>query len=1286
LAAVFYQGAIVMKWLRNPKLASALGFLILILLIWFVGPFLGLKSAESRFGWIFVVMLLWVLTLMLGNLFTRRAGSLLEKVLRRSADDAVMGASPDKRAEVTLLRQRMLAAIDTLKTSNLGKTRGKAALYELPWYMIIGHPAAGKSSAIQHSGLTFPFGDKIAIQGVGGTRNCDWFFSTDGVLLDTAGRYSTQREDRPEWLSFLRLLKKHRPKAPVNGILVAISFPELIQCRSEQFAVYARQVRERINEIDDAFGVKVPVYLIFTKIDLLGGFAQFFEDLSEEDRHRVWGATLSHDQGADFNAPSVVGQQFENLYRGLVQLGTDKLADNRGNVNRPALFAFPIEFHGMREAICKFVELLFEQDPYHGRPLLRGFYFTSALQEGSPRIAAGNRVSGQFDLARPGFETAQPAASNGFFLRDLFREVIFPDQHLIGRQIKPASSRLRLVAIAGGLCLMAAVTGGMTWSFIGNQKLIASADEELAVARKLVETGDLADKLKGLQVLQLRIEQLYRERTDGHPWKLSWGLYHGEQVERALRAEYFSGVRVLMLAPVKASLEQTLAQLKSLPGGAVAQEEPVVGSAEKWRYLGGVQLAELTRQGARAGYYAQRPTAALASTKAQELARRAERTGAAVLPVSGDPSVGAVGESQRLEDAYNALKTYLMLKQKERIEAPHLSDQIPKYWRPWLEANRGQHAQVEISRMAERVVGFYVSQIAEPDLPLIDNRDDLVASSREVLRGALHKLSAKERVYNELKSRANTQFPPMTVGRMLENRDLDLTAGSYAVPGAFTREAWEKYFQKAIVDASKGEVKGDDWVLAAAVQDNLGSGGDFERNRQELEALYKADYVREWKKFLEGVAIHDFQNLDHAAQALGKLADAQNSPIKVLLTKAAYQTSWDNPSQLSQSLSSARNTVLERTEKLIMGNQQPGAVVAPTELGVIGSQFAVLSSITTPGQGGRAELGGYLDALAKLQGRVAQIAESGDTGQGSRQLMLATLAGSGSELSELLTVVDGSLLAKVSEDAKDVVRPILVRPLIQTFAALVPPVEQDINHAWQSEVLGQWRSLSAKYPFADSSNEASMADIARFLKPGEGTLAKFVDKHLAGLVVHRGDALVPRTWANLGVRFNPAFLTSVSRLSTVGNAVLQEGDGSKFELQPIPTPGLSEILIEVDGQALRYRNGPQPWTGFSWPTQASNQGARIQVVSFSGAPTSVANFNGRLGLMRLLSQAKVTQSSNQTSQLEWQVRGNRSANDRSLISSHDSDVVRFNFRMVSGANPLALTGLRRLGLPDTVTN
>ncbi len=1224
-----------MTWFRNPKILSSIIFLALIGLVWFAGPSMGLKTMEGRFAWIFFIMLVWVVILMVGKIIRERSASVLEKMLRRKADDAVVSATPENRAEVSLLRQRLLGAIETLKTSNIGKIRGKAALYELPWYMIVGHPSAGKSCAILNSGLKFPLAAKgnASVQGIGGTRNCDWFFSTEGVLLDTAGRYSDQAEDRSEWLEFLKLLKKHRSKAPLNGILVALSLPELLKHQSEAFVLYARQIRQRINEVDDIFGTKIPVYLVFTKLDLLRGFSQFFEDLSEEERQQVWGATLTHDQPQNFDAVRVVSQHFESLFQGLTQLGTDKLASNRANQKRPALFAFPLEFHGIKEALCKFAEHLVEPDPYHTKPLIRGFYFTSALQENNQSITTGNRVSSQFDLTNFGFKPSELAGSRPFFLESLFRKVVFPDIFLVGRSTSPKRNRFRLAGIAAGMVLMALMAGCWTWSFVGNQKLINEAQEELLASRKLYQNGSLGDRLKALQVLQYRLEQLFQYRQDGRPWKVGWGLYRGDDVERTLRAEYFKGVRQVMLAPLKEKLEERLAS--ALVAVSIASTQPPTG-----------------------------------------------KNVATVLD--------SAAPNKRIEEAYNTLKTYLMLHAPERIEATHLTDQMPRHWRAWLEANRGDYPLPEISRMAERTVAFYVSQAKEPDLPLIDNRDDLVAHVRGKIRGEVDQLSPLERIYSEIKAKGNTQFAPVTVATILNNKDMDLVGASVFVSGSFTRDAWNNYFREAIVQASLGQFKGTDWVLASSIENNLEQLGSIDDRRDKLIAMYQAEYIKEWEKFIQGVAVHSFGSLERAATALGRFGDLQSSPIKLILARATSETTWDSPSELSRSIDKAKKNIIDKTTGFLnSGTQTPPP--PGIRLGPVGSHFAPLAEMVGIPGGASAPLNAYLDQLNKIRGKLASLAASGEAGPGARALVQATLAGSGSELAETLQYVDSALLGRLNETSREMVRPLLVKPLMESFLALVGPTEEHLNTIWQQQVYTPWTSLASKYPFADSSNEAPMTEISKFLKPGDGTLARFVDKELGSIIVRRGDAYTARTWGGQGVGLGANFLNSISRLTDSGNALLQEGESCKFELQPVPTPGLTTILIEIDGQRILYQMGPQMWSTLSWPGQSSSQGSRLQVTSFVGATAQIHNFPGRLGLLRLLDQARVENPKGTTSALEWRFKVTpafMSKNPTSNVTKEDfyPQAIRFNFRLVSGANPLSLYTLRHNSLPQRVGN
>ncbi|XQF94196.1 hypothetical protein ACOBV9_18305 (plasmid) [Pseudoalteromonas espejiana] len=102
--------------------------------------------------------------------------------------------SNEVNEEITTLKTRMNEAIDLLKDVKLFKGKN---IYQLPWYIMIGPPGAGKTTVIHNSGLDYPLKDKLGVDlvhGVGGTRNCDWWFTNKAVLIDTAGRYTTQKQ------------------------------------------------------------------------------------------------------------------------------------------------------------------------------------------------------------------------------------------------------------------------------------------------------------------------------------------------------------------------------------------------------------------------------------------------------------------------------------------------------------------------------------------------------------------------------------------------------------------------------------------------------------------------------------------------------------------------------------------------------------------------------------------------------------------------------------------------------------------------------------------------------------------------------------------------------------------------------------------------------------------------------------------------------------------------------------------------------------------------------------
>jgi type VI secretion system protein ImpL len=1151
---------------------------------------------------------------------------------RRESDKLGEAIGTQSGAEVKAIRDSMMKAIETIKGSKMGIASGTRALYELPWYMIIGNPAAGKSTAITNSGLQFPFADGKIVQGVGGTRNCDWFFTTDGILLDTAGRYSVLDEHRAEWFGFLDLLKKYRRRAPINGILIAVSIAELRGDDPEAGIKLARSLRKRVQDLIERLEVFAPVYVVFTKADLIAGFSEFFAPADRAERERVWGATMPYKRTASSQQMlAFFDHSFDELCDGLKQLSLANMSQQRRDRMEPGVFTFPLEFATIRTPLRAFLATLFEENPFQFKPVFRGYYFTSALQEGMPVSEQSQRLARRFALTVSDAPAIPGAGQSGFFLLNLFRKVIFADKDLVSQYASKNKVKLTYAAFFAAVLMLGGALGGWSWSYLANRQLASNVQADLDKVVKLQEKRlDLQSRFEALAIIQDRIAQLEKYRAD-RPWSLRMGLYQGELLERKLREEYFSGVREVMLKPVVASLETLLSEMN-----AHADQLQLAGGAPAPAATPGRQFQEAS--------------------------------------------------AINLEDAYNALKSYLMLADSAHAEPGHLNDQLTRYWRGWLENNRGAMPREQMIHSAERLMTFYLAQISDPSWPRIELKLALVDPARENLRRVVRGMPARERVYADIRARANTRFPAMTVARMVGEQDQALVAGSYAIPGAYTREAWEKFVQSAFREAATHELQSADWVLKTAARDDLTLEGSPEQIEKGLTDLYKADYAREWQRFVQGVTTANLNGFDAAVIAMNRLGDPQSSPLIKLLNTIHQQTSWDNPSVMSAELKEAqsgfvnwiKNSVLRRGPSQINVNVQLDQARAEKPMGPIGREFSGVGKLVAIKDKDASLMRSYMDALSKLRSRLNQLKNQGDPGPGARQFMQQTLEGSGSELADALRYVDEQMLTGMSDSQKLSIRPILVRPLMQTFAVLVGPVEAELNKTWLEQVYEPFQqALANKYPFSPNARiEAGSAEIAQFFGP-DGLIAKFATTAMGPLVLRRGDVLAARTWADMGITLSPQTVARfpgwIAPIGAGGVVAASAAAQTIFQIQPMPAPGTLEYTVDIDGQQLRYRNTPAQWANMVHPSPQGVPGARITAVAFDGRSVDVFNEAGQFGLRRMIDAAAKQKRDGGVFELRWTAGAITVTMGLKIVSSPES----------AGTEPQE-QGFRGMKLPETI--
>lgn len=788
---------------------------------------------------------------------------------------------------------------------------------------------------------------------------------------------------------------------------------------------------------------------------------------------------------------------------------------------------------------------------------------------------------------------------------------------------------------------------GMLVSGITNGRDLRVANQ---VVREIRSAHDPAAGVRGLLALQQQIARYEYRVQHGAPLLTRFGLNRDSSILAALWQPYEHASHRLLVAPVQHALEASLTDLTQMRADAL--DDPASGLAQ-------------------------------------------------------------AGE--------DALKAYLMLAEPVRAESAFLAPQMARHW-----ATDSRMPAGERQDLGERLFKFFADHLqSHPDWK-IEPQLALVASARQTLLAVVGQRNAQHAVYQGLvdgfaSSGGNGKYPDKNLASLTAGTDArGLLRSAAMVPGMFTREAYEGYVASAIEAAAKRSVIANDWVLTdgkPATSDVQGLDG--EDLKAALTAQYFADYAEHWQGFMNSLQWEAASTLPAAIDQLKLMADVRQSPVIALMKALEYQGG------AGARQDSLTDTLVAKAQNML-GKQpahQPmtGRGIRPDFAGPLSAAFGPVLRLVGQSPANQANVGSvngelslqrFLDRATALRLRLQQVSHSAEADAQARQMAQAMFQGKASELAD--TQAYGELIAaSLGNQWAGMGEALFVRPIAQATQRVLLPAQASLNDAWRHGVALTWdRAFAGRYPFVDSADDASLPELARFLQPRNGLIEAFLTTQLAGVLELQGDQWVPVATGRQALAFDPAFLKAINTLQRLAAHLLPQGQPQyRFEFKPIPTAGLTETLLTIDGQKLRYYNQRESWTALTWPARDLQEvGTRLQWQTERAGTSKNYELGGRWGLIRMLERAHIEPVSHTTFQLTWRAAPDTTPNSAQgmaeglmaealiaedlhsltsrkprLSATKDlTDPIRYQMRTEIGQGPLEMLWLRNFVLPTRI--
>lgn len=301
---------------------------------------------------------------------------------------------------------------------------GADYVYKVPWYMMVGDVASGKTTVLQNLGLPHPIDSpQFGFPEKGPAIN--WWFYEKGIVIDPAGYclFSEPNASKgSDWVTLLKNLSKIRGKRPLDGLILTVPanyFLGKYKLTEEELRQKADALSDQLIKTEKYLGVKLPIYILITKCDKIAGFKGYCNELMPKTHNQMMGWSNPYTTDMNYN-PRWIGEAFKTIYGYLFE--SVLRIFSRGHIEeyRDDVMIFPQSFESLQEGFQKYIDRVFKIDDYRDHFALRGIYLT-----GDTNIEPVSNV--QFGEEIPQ-ESPWKRKVKLLFLKDLFARKIFQEE------------------------------------------------------------------------------------------------------------------------------------------------------------------------------------------------------------------------------------------------------------------------------------------------------------------------------------------------------------------------------------------------------------------------------------------------------------------------------------------------------------------------------------------------------------------------------------------------------------------------------------------------------------------------------------------------------------------------------------------------------------------------------------------------------------------------------------------------------------------------------------------